>query len=182
MSDDESGKHGCLRGLAWGCGCLVVAVLAQITVAFLGQDLIKEMDWYKSFKGAAEQAKEDLGVAMEIAQELRSRYPAEDITMGTHTSFGEDGGSALSIRILNPQFPFPEGSEGEGTAREIALMVASRFPRIGQLDEVIVEVHRYREGFTSQQRYPFAVTSLLSELPPETTPVAEIDPAAEVEL
>jgi hypothetical protein len=182
MNDDDKGKHGCLRGLAWGCGCLVIAVLVLITVAYLGRDLIKETDWYKSLEGAAEQAKEDLGVAMEIAQELRSRYPAEDITMGTHTSFGENGGSALSIRILNPEFPLPDGPEGEATAREIALTVASRFPRVSQLDEVIVEVHRYREGFTSQQRYPFAVASLLPELPPPMTPVADVDPAKEVEL
>jgi hypothetical protein len=164
MNEHDKPKHGCLRALAWGCGCLVLAVVLLIAAVYLGRDLVKEMDWYKSLEGATEQAKADIGVAVAISEELEERWPAEDISMGTHTRFGSDAGTTLTIQILNPTFSIAEGEDGEATAREIAVYAAARFPRIQEIDDLVVEIHRYRDGFTSKQRYGFPVESLLPEV------------------
>jgi len=142
-------------------------VVVLIAAVYLGKDLVKEMDWYKSMEGAAEQAKADLGVAAAISEELEAQWPAEDISIGTHTRFGSDAGSALTIQILNPSFPIAEGEEGEATAREIAAYVADRFPRIQEIDDLVVEIHRYKDGFTSNQRYGFQVAVLMAEGQPD---------------
>jgi hypothetical protein len=150
-------------------------VVLLIAAAYLGKDLIKEMDWYKSFEGAAEQARAEIGVAVAISEELERRFPAEDISIGTHTRFGTEVGKSLTIRILNPSFALPEGDEGEVAAREIASFTASQFPTIGDIDIVVVEVHRRRGDFTSQQRYTFPVETLLRETPIEGATALEDD-------
>jgi hypothetical protein len=167
MSNDDKPRRGCLRILGWGCGCLALAVVLLVAAVYLGKDLVKEMGWYKSLEGAAEQARADMEVAMAISAELEARWPAEDISMSTHTSFGSEAGKFLTIRILNPELPFPE-DEGEAVAREIAEFTASRFPGIETYDALTVEVHRFRDGFTSQQRYPFRVDMLVPDDVPES--------------
>jgi hypothetical protein len=168
MSDDERSKHGCLRAIAWGCGCLVLGVVMMIAAAYLGRDLIKESDWFKSAKGAAEQA-------VAVSEEVERRFPADDISIGTHTKFGTDAGRSLTIRVLNPLFEIPDG-EGEVVAREIAAFAASRFPSIGEFDTVAVEIHVFRDGFSSQQRFSFAVADLVPGVAaPEDAQGAEVE-------
>jgi hypothetical protein len=138
-----------------------VVALLVVAAAYLGKDLIREMDWYQEFEGAAEQARGDLEAGLAIGQELRQRYPAEDINLGTHTSFGSDPGRVLTVRIINPDFPLPDGSEGEPVAREIALFTASRFPSARDMRAVVIEVHRQSAAFSSRQQYEFAIEGLL---------------------
>jgi len=159
--------------LGWGCGCVVLTVLVLAAAVFLGKDLITETAWYRSMKGAADQAKEDLGAALALSGELKQRFPAEDISMGTQTSFGTDAGKRLTIRILNPAFDVPEDEGGEAVARDIAAFTAARFPEIEEYDTVIVEIHRVHGGFTSQQRFPFPVGSLLPDAAGGDHPPAE---------
>jgi len=173
MNEPDKPKHGCLRALAWGCGCLVFAVVLLIAAVYLGKDLVKEMDWYKSLEGAAEQAKADIGVTVAISEELEARWPAEDISMGTQTRFGTDAGTTLTIQILNPSFSIAEGDDGAAAARKIAEYAAARFPRIQEIDDLVVEIHRFRDGFTSKQQYGFPVESLLPDTPLEGETVAE---------
>jgi hypothetical protein len=168
MSDGRTNSGGCLRALGWGCGCLVLGVVLLVTAAYLGRDLIREMDWYRSLEGAAERAKEDLRAAVALSQEMRDLYPAEDIRLGRVSGFGSEGVETLIVTIVNPAFEMPEGAAGEPTAREIAAAVVARFPMAGRLDVLAIVIERTGGGFRSEQRFEFPVDELKGQ--PRPTP------------
>ena len=159
-------QRGCLKTLSIGCLVIVVLIAAVFAVIWSKRDAIRGSAWYKSMTAMAHAAKAEMEHMLELRQSLLADYPSEQIQVqAQQQSMGAKTMKSLVVGFVNPRFIVPDGaSAARDKAREIARIVASRYPGIERYDYVTVSfVAKKGAGitFSTSSSHPFATTELL---------------------
>ena len=165
----NKGDSGCLKIAGIGCALFIGMVILVVVVVMFRFDSIMESQWFRDKAQKVESAKAEVQNMLDLREGLLVDYPADEINIQANIKSGDAGSTrTLTLRFVNPDFDLPEDRlEREAAAREIALVIAQRFPDLEKYDDVSIAFDKGGSVVVDSERYTFDVDELpRSDVPP----------------
>ncbi len=170
--EERKSGSGCLKAAGIGCALLFGGLILVIVVIVFKFDSIKDSEWVKEKLESVESAKTEVRNMLDLREGLLLDYPADEINIQANIKSG-DGASTrtLTLRFVNPEFELSEDrAEREVAAREIAMVVAERFPDLDKYDSVSIAFDSRTGIVSDSEQHTFDVSELTESAGGEEAP------------